>query len=83
MIVGLSIFMTVAFLLTIASLLRQLNKEREERFVLMNHYANLALRVRWSQAVTEEPLGTKMDSLNPPWEAFENPSSVQEVEGKL
>ena len=83
MIVGLSIFMTCAFLLTIAALLRQLNKEREERFTLMSHYANLALRVRWAQSVTEDPLGSKMDALNPPWEGFDSPSSVQEVEGTL
>ena len=77
-IVGLAVFMTIAFLLTIAALLRQLNKDREERFMLMNHYANLALRVRWAQAVTEDPLAEQMNFVNPPWE---QQTSVHDVEG--
>ena len=79
-IVGLSIFMTLAFLMTIAALLRQLNKEREERFTLMQHYANLALRVRWMQSVEEHPMADRADYPEAPWA---QQASVHDVEGTL
>ena len=74
---SLSIFTACGFLMVIAALLRQLIREREERFALMQHYANLALRVRWVQATEENPMA---EQVRYP-EQWANQSSVHDVEG--
>ena len=75
----LAFFAMLALIYVIILLLRQLNKEREERYALLNHYGNLAMRVRWAQAMTEEPALEAMGGTMWPEETF--PSSVSNVEG--
>ena len=67
-------FTLMCFLFVIAALLRQLNKEREERYQLMDRFSNVAMQIRWKEHYPEEPQV---------WFDPNNPSSVQDVEGAL
>lgn len=81
MMIALALFSQFCLLAVIAALLRQLNKEREERFALINHYANMAMQVRWRESGYEDPYKDIRESYYMNGEGMA--SSVQEVEGVL
>ena len=62
----------------IAALLRQLNKERAERYEAMSMYRELALRVRNVQLATESP---EMAEHYVDWDPKTRGATVMDVEG--
>ena len=76
------LFTNIFFLLVVAMLLRQLNRERAERKEMMDRYRELALRVRMAQLRDEEAEYAKTS----PWarlfgdESMDDPMGGQRME---